>query len=123
MPKTSQLLTSPLAGTAVAPIYDYTEDQQVKIKALREVRNIALETARTAFMTLEPQHAATLQLPEDDPYYPWELRFLNKPDTMPRYMRAAKWYIAPTCPKIRRCSMLTPIPGNSKTRRNGSRKR
>jgi hypothetical protein len=44
-------------------------------------------------MTLKSQHAATLQLPEDDPYYPWEVRFLDKPDTMARYMRAAKWYI------------------------------
>jgi len=70
--KTSQLLTSPLTGTVVAPIYNYSEEQQGLIKALRE-------------------HAATLQLPEDDPYYPWELRFLDKPDTMPRYMRAAKW--------------------------------
>ena len=41
---------------------------------------------------LESQYAATLQLPEDDPYHPWELRFLDKSDTMPRYMRAAKWY-------------------------------
>jgi len=72
MPKTSQLLTVPLAGTIVAPIYNYTEEQQAQIKALRE-------------------YAATLQLPEDDPYHPWELRFLDKPDTMPRYMRAAKW--------------------------------
>ena len=39
------------------------------------------------------QFAATLQLPEDDPYYPWELRFLDQPDTMPRYMRAAKWCV------------------------------
>ena len=30
-------------------------------------------------------------LPKDDPYYPWELRWVNRPDTMPRYMRAAKW--------------------------------
>lgn len=72
MPKTSQVLTSPFPGTIVAPIYDYSEKQQTHIKALRE-------------------YAATLQLPEDDPYYPWELRFLDKPDTMPRYMRAAKW--------------------------------
>lgn len=72
MPKTSQVLTSPLPGTIFAPIYNYSEKQQTHIQALRE-------------------HAATLQLPEDDPYYPWELRFLDKPDTMPRYMRAAKW--------------------------------
>jgi len=72
MPKTSQVLTSPLEGTVVAPTYNYTEEQQAHIKALRE-------------------YAATLQLPEDDPYYPWELKFLDRSDTMPRYMRAAKW--------------------------------
>jgi len=72
MPKTSLVLTSPLVGTVVAPIHNYTEEQQAQIKALRE-------------------YAATFQLPEDDPYYPWELRFLDKLDTMPRYMRAAKW--------------------------------
>ncbi|KAF9786931.1 CRAL-TRIO domain-containing protein [Thelephora terrestris] len=72
MPKTSQVLTSPLQGTIVAPIYNYTEEQQAQINALKE-------------------YAATLQLPEDDPYYPWELRFLDMPDTIPRYMRAAKW--------------------------------
>lgn len=44
-------------------------------------------------MTLKSQHAATLQLPEDDPYYSWELKFLDRPDTMARYMRAAKWYV------------------------------
>ena len=92
MAKTSQLLTSPLAGTTAAPIHNYTEGQQAQIKALREVRNVSLGMTRMAFMTVEPQHAATLQLPKDDPYYPWELRFLDKPDTMPRYMRAAKWY-------------------------------
>lgn len=30
-------------------------------------------------------------LPESDSYHKWELRWLNKPDTIPRYMRAAKW--------------------------------
>lgn len=30
-------------------------------------------------------------LPESETYYVWEQRWLNKPDTMPRYMRAAKW--------------------------------
>lgn len=33
-------------------------------------------------------------MPESDPYYPWEQRWLDKPDTMPRYMRAAKWDLA-----------------------------
>jgi len=33
----------------------------------------------------------TLLLPSTDPYYPWEFRWVNRPDTIPRYMRAAKW--------------------------------
>ena len=37
------------------------------------------------------QYAHTLVLPESDSYRKWELRWLNKPDTIPRYMRAAKW--------------------------------
>lgn len=92
MLKTSQVLTSPLPGTTVAPIHNYSEEQQAQIKALREVRGILLGVNRTVLMTLKSQYAATLQLPKDDPYYPWELRFLDKPDTVPRYMRAAKWY-------------------------------
>jgi len=92
MPKTSQLLTSPLQGTTVVPVYSYTEEQQAQIKALREVRSVALGVTRTPLTTLGPQYATTLQLPEDHPYHPWEFRFLDKSDTMPRYMRAAKWY-------------------------------
>lgn len=37
------------------------------------------------------QFAETELLPESDSYRPWELRWLDKPDTMARYMRAAKW--------------------------------
>ena len=37
------------------------------------------------------QYAQTLVLPESDPYREWEVRWLDKPDTIPRYMRAAKW--------------------------------
>lgn len=37
------------------------------------------------------QYAQAQLLAENDPYHPWERRWLNKPDTMPRYMRAAKW--------------------------------
>lgn len=40
MPKTSQVLTSPLEGTVVAPTYNYTEEQRAQSKALREVRRI-----------------------------------------------------------------------------------
>ena len=37
------------------------------------------------------KYADTLLLDPSDPYYKWELRWLNRPDTIPRYMRAAKW--------------------------------
>lgn len=40
------------------------------------------------------QYADTLLLPTTDTYYPWEVRWLNSPDTTPRYMRAAKWNLA-----------------------------
>jgi len=53
MSKTSQVLTSPLAGTVVAPIYNYTEEQQAQIKALREVSGVWLEVTWTTLMNLE----------------------------------------------------------------------
>lgn len=37
------------------------------------------------------KYAHSLLLPTSDPYHKWELRWLRKPDTIPRYMRAAKW--------------------------------
>jgi hypothetical protein len=30
-------------------------------------------------------------LPESDAYHPWEKRWLERADTVPRYMRASKW--------------------------------
>lgn len=75
MPKTHQVLTTPAPGTVINPVHTYTDDQKAKMQALRE-------------------HAQSLALPESDPYYPWEQRWLDKPDTMPRYMRAAKWDLA-----------------------------
>jgi len=53
MPKTSQVLTSPLAGIVVAPIHDYTEQQEAQIKDLREVRSVWLGVTQTALMDLE----------------------------------------------------------------------
>lgn len=40
------------------------------------------------------QYADTLLMPPTDEYYPWERRWLHTPDTIPRYMRAAKWNLA-----------------------------
>lgn len=43
------------------------------------------------FTPFVPKYADTVMLPPTDDYHPWELRWLNKPDTIPRYMRASKW--------------------------------
>lgn len=72
MVKTKTILTQPAPGTQIAPVRPYSEAYEAQIKTLRE-------------------YADTLLLPKEDPYYVWELRWLNMPDTMPRYMRAAKW--------------------------------
>lgn len=72
MAKTHEVLTKPAPGTVVAPVHTYDEEQKAKMRALLE-------------------HALTLALPESDPYREWEVRWLNKSDTIPRYMRAAKW--------------------------------
>ncbi|KAK0447391.1 CRAL-TRIO domain-containing protein [Desarmillaria tabescens] len=72
MSTTNKVLVTPEEGTKVGPIHEYTAEQKAKITALEE-------------------YAHTLLLPESDPYHKWELRWLNKPDTMPRYMRSAKW--------------------------------
>lgn len=37
------------------------------------------------------QYARGITLPSSDPYYAWETRWLEQPDTLPRYMGAAKW--------------------------------
>ncbi|KAF7974884.1 hypothetical protein HWV62_11021 [Athelia sp. TMB] len=72
MPKTTTVITSPSPGTKVKPLWEYNDEQKAQIEALRE-------------------HAHTLLLPDTDEYYPWELKWLSRPDTIPRYMRAAKW--------------------------------
>ena len=40
---------------------------------------------------MHQKYADTVMLPPTDDYHPWELRWLNKPDTIQRYMRASKW--------------------------------
>ncbi|KDQ62926.1 hypothetical protein JAAARDRAFT_28896 [Jaapia argillacea MUCL 33604] len=72
MAPTNQIFTSPLASETHIKPFVYDEEQQGLINALRE-------------------YADTILLPESDPYYQWELRWINRPDTIPRYMRAAKW--------------------------------
>lgn len=72
MAKTHEVLTKPAAGTQIHPVFDYNEEQKEAMRALSEF-------------------AHSLLLPESDDYRKWELRWINKPDTIPRYMRAAKW--------------------------------
>ncbi|KAK7464250.1 hypothetical protein VKT23_006416 [Stygiomarasmius scandens] len=69
---TTKINTTPPPDTKIGPVYEYTEEQNQMIDELR-------------------QYAFTLLLPPTDPYHPWEKRWLNQPDTIPRYMRAAKW--------------------------------
>jgi len=40
-------------------------------------------------------------LPPTHPYATWEARWLAKPDTHPRYMRAAKWNFADAQKRIK----------------------
>ncbi|KAK2462846.1 hypothetical protein APHAL10511_005044 [Amanita phalloides] len=68
----SRILTTPAPGVIVGPLHQYDDEQRALIHDLREYAHGQL-------------------LPESDPYHPWELRWLTKPDTMGRYMRAAKW--------------------------------
>ncbi|KAI0275354.1 CRAL-TRIO domain-containing protein [Gloeopeniophorella convolvens] len=72
MTKTTDVLTTPAPGTVVKPVHEYDDEQRAKLQTLRE-------------------YAYSLHLPESDSYAPWERRWLDKPDTLPRYLRAAKW--------------------------------
>ncbi|KIM88872.1 hypothetical protein PILCRDRAFT_85334 [Piloderma croceum F 1598] len=72
MASTTKIITSPAPDTQIKPIHTYTDEQCELIGSLRE-------------------YTDSLLLPSDDPYYPWEHRWVNRPDTIPRYMRAAKW--------------------------------
>ncbi|KAI9444540.1 CRAL/TRIO domain-containing protein [Lactarius indigo] len=72
MSKTTKLFLTPAPGTVIKPIYEYDDEQKEKLQALRE-------------------YAYSLHLPDTDTYAPWERRWLDKPDTLPRYLRASKW--------------------------------
>ncbi|KAG8847849.1 hypothetical protein FRB91_011382 [Serendipita sp. 411] len=69
--KTSAILTTPSARTVITP-RTYTEEEIQKITALREYAN-------------------SLRLPESDPYYPWESRWLADNGCAERYMRATRF--------------------------------
>ena len=104
MPPTTAVLTVPEPGTVIKPIHTYSEEQSAQIEAFREVS--CLTTLPIPLMKFSARHACrvifggrvflqkyahSLLLPASDPYHKWELRWLRKPDTIPRYMRAAKW--------------------------------
>lgn len=93
MAKTTRISTAPSPGTQVGLVHVYDDDQEAKIRALREVRSRHLRHARfmDVLICAAAQYADTLLLPPSDPYREWELRWLNRWDTIPRYMRAAKW--------------------------------
>lgn len=74
MSSTHKVLTTPALGTKVAPVHIYSAEQTAQLSELRE-------------------YADTLLLPESDPYHHWELRWLNRSDTIPRYLRASKWHM------------------------------
>jgi hypothetical protein len=47
------------------------------------------------------KYAHTQMLPESDAYHPWEKRWLERADTVPRYMRASKWKLDDAKKRIR----------------------
>ncbi|TCD64743.1 hypothetical protein EIP91_003665 [Steccherinum ochraceum] len=98
MAKTTQILTTPASGTVIGPVRDYTDEQKKQIEELGEVSLILQSPPRHPglwlMLNVLQQYTHTLLLPESDAYHVWEKRWLNKPDTMPRYMRAAKWNFA-----------------------------
>ncbi|KAH9070723.1 CRAL/TRIO domain-containing protein [Lactarius deliciosus] len=71
--KTTKLFLSPAEGTVIKPIYEYDDEQKEKLQALRELRLLASSPGH-GFICLQ-----------------WERRWLDKPDTLPRYLRASKW--------------------------------
>jgi len=91
MSKSHIIFTSPLHGTQVNPIHKYSIDQLSQIQALRDVSMSLFNLTHVCLKSFPIQFAETILLPQTDSYHPWELRWLNLPDTIPRYMRAAKW--------------------------------
>ena len=103
MSKTTQLLMRPAPGTTVKSVYVYDEGQKEKLQALREVSlccfpafdyDSKTTTHLPSFLfslSWYLKYAYSLHLPDDDAYAPWERRWLDRPDTFARYLRASKW--------------------------------
>ena len=121
MPKTSQILTLPLRGTTVAPVYSYTEEQEAQIKGLREVCIVSLAMTFTSLTALLVcgHFTATgrrfvlsvgAQLPEQ----------AGHDASVHEGCQVVHF---PAYTKVSRGLTLTFPPGSSRTRRNGSRRR
>ncbi|KAH8825197.1 CRAL-TRIO domain-containing protein [Flagelloscypha sp. PMI_526] len=72
MPKTRQFITQPAPGITIAPVHEYSKEQHTQMEELK-------------------QYAQSVALPSTNSYYQFEQKWLSKPDTIPRYCRAAKW--------------------------------
>nr|ODO04236.1 pleiotropic drug resistance protein [Cryptococcus depauperatus CBS 7855] len=78
-----------------------TSKSSTELSSASSVKSEATDHPKTHEILVEPseessieelkEYSQTLLLPESDPYYCWERRFLLDPGTHPRYMRAAKW--------------------------------
>lgn len=84
------ILTIPAPGTSIKPVYEYTQEQKDQIIGLRQASSSSVTNLKYIY-PIYVKYADTVMLPPTDDYHPWELRWLNKPDTIPRYMRASKW--------------------------------
>lgn len=87
------ILTIPAPGTSIKPVYEYTQEQKDQIVALRQASSSTYIPFWCIYPICAIKYADTVILAPTNDYYPWELRWLNKPDTIPRYMRASKWKI------------------------------
>lgn len=98
--KTSELLTYPKPGTVI-PVREYTPEQRSQIAALEEVGRFQHVQIYYQRDFLSQQYVRSLLLPESDPYYIWEKRWIESPGTIARYMRAAKWRLDDAQKRIR----------------------
>ncbi|KAJ3821702.1 CRAL TRIO domain-containing protein [Lentinula raphanica] len=89
---TTKIQTKPAPGTKVGPIHEYDETQKEFMKEVKEVSSSPFNLQLNTDHDLS-QYALSISLPPSDPYAKWERRWLNKPDTIPRYSRASKWHL------------------------------
>jgi len=111
------IITKPLLFIPVYTLYLYEQDHQatfepcprhgrkadIRVRSRAEAEAAVLTRGAASFLyerwpafsSRSPpvflQYAFSLHLPDTDSYAPWECRWLDKPDTLPRYLRASKW--------------------------------